>query len=54
MGKYMVDISTLAQISVSIVQDTFGYDSLLADEGNPDSGTEAAVLHIIYPVCPVR
>ena len=39
----MEDIPTMTQISMSIIQDAFGKDSLLADEGNPDSGTEAAV-----------
>jgi hypothetical protein len=37
------DIPTVTQISVSIVQDAFGKDSLLADEENPDSGMEAAI-----------
>ena len=43
MCKYMEDISTVTQISVSIVQDAFGENSLLADERNPNSGTEAVV-----------
>ena len=43
VSKYMEEISTVTQISVSIVQDAFGKDSLLADEGNPDSGMEAAI-----------
>jgi hypothetical protein len=49
VSKYMEDIPTVTQISMSIVQDAFGQDSLLADEGNPDSGTEAAVRHIPCP-----
>ena len=44
----MEDIPTVTQISVSIVQDAFGQDSLLADEGNPDSGREAAVRHPVH------
>ena len=50
MCKYMEDISTVTQISVSVVEDAFGENSLLADERNPDSGTEAAVGHIIYSI----
>ncbi len=44
------DISTVAQLDVGIVQDALGQDGLLANEGNPDSGTETAVRHIIYSV----
>ena len=43
MSKDMEDIPTVTQISVSIVQDAFGRDSFLADEGNPNSGMETAV-----------
>ena len=39
----MEDISTVTQISVSIVQYAFGKNSFLADERDPDSGTETAV-----------
>ena len=46
----MEEISTVTQISVSIVQDAFGRDSFLADEGNPDSGTKAAVGHIVNSI----
>jgi len=48
VSKHLENISTVAQLSMGIVQDAFGQDGLLADEGNPDSGTEAAVRHIIY------
>ena len=50
MCKYMEDISTVTQISVSVVEDAFGENSLLADERNPDSGTEAAVGYIVYSI----
>ena len=49
-SKHLEDISTVAQLDVSIVQDTLGQDGLFADEGNPDSGTETAVRHIIHSV----
>jgi hypothetical protein len=50
VSKHLENISTVAQLSMGIVQDAFGKDGLLADEGNPNSGTEAAVRHIIYSV----
>jgi len=50
VSKHLENISTVAQLSMGIVQDAFGKDGLLADEGNPDFGTEAAVRHIIYSV----
>ena len=50
MCKYMEDIPTVTQVGVSVVEDAFGENSLLADERNPDSGTEAAVGHLVYSV----
>ena len=43
VSKYLKDIPTVTQISVSIVQDAFGKNSLLADKRNPDPGTETVV-----------
>ena len=50
MCKYLEDISSVTQIGVGVVEDAFGEDSLLADERNPDSGTEAAVGHIVHSI----
>ena len=43
VSKYLKDIPTMTQISVSIDQDAFGKNSLLADKRNLDPGTVTAV-----------
>ena len=50
MCKYLEDISSVTQIGVGVVEDAFREDGLLADERNPDSGTEAAVGHIVHSI----
>ena len=35
---------------MSIIQDAFSQDGLLANEGNSDPGTEAVILHVVKSI----